>query len=137
MFIDYKDCVQEATILKLRANSQYTAVQNVQQRTKRALLRELKGQTLLSADEMEKLYNNFRNLFPPNSPDTNFMNFEQYQKLLNQYAPFWRDHSTLITKIFELWDANNDLLVDLVDIAPGLSHIIHGTLEDKLFRMYK
>lgn len=132
MFFEYPDCVKETSIIKLRANSQYSAVHTVQQRTKQALLRELKGQTLFNAEELEQLYNNFHKLFPPNAVDTNFMNYEQLKKLLNVYAPFWRGNETIISRIFSYWDANIDDLVDLVDIAPGLSKIVHGKFEEKI-----
>lgn len=132
MFFEYENCFVDKAIVKLRTNSQYAAVHVVQERTKKALLRELSGQTLFSSEELEKLYRNFHKLFPPSSTDTNFMNFEQVKKLINLYAPYWRDNIEIIKCIFNKWDANGDNLVDLVDIAPGLSIIVHGSFEEKL-----
>ena len=132
MFIDYANCIDDKTIMKLRINSQYSAVHTVQERTKKALLRELKGQTMFSTDELEKLYRNFHKLFPANATDTNFMNFEQLKKLVNLYAPYWRDNTEILERIFSKWDANGDGLVDLVDLAPGLSRIVHGSFPEKL-----
>ena len=132
MFFDYANCIDDSEIHRLRTNAQFSAMQSVQHRAKRSLLRELSGQTKFSEEELEKLYGHFRSLFPPSASDTNYMTLIHFKKLLNIYAPYWRDHESFVERMFVTLDKDNDKMVDLVDIAPCLSKIVHGNYHERI-----
>ena len=132
IFGEYQNVIDEDEIYVLRSNSQFKAMKQVQNQAKRTLLRELSDRTLFSSEELENFYTKFHQVFPLHSEDTNYMTFDHLCKLLNIYAPFWRDKTEFLKLIFKKWDANQDGLVDVVDIAAGFSTIVKGSFNEQL-----
>ena len=130
--VEFADVISNKEIEEMRNSVQFKAMENVEIRSKKTLIRDLKNLSLFNESEVDSLYRKFRNVFPPNSENNNFMDFKLFVKLIDVFCPFWRGNHILIKNSFDRWDNNKDGLVDLVDITPGLSILLKGSLHQRL-----
>lgn len=130
--LDFGETVTNKKVTELRALAQFEAMQLVESNSKRTLLRELKDKTKFSEEELESFYHKCRSIFPADSQSNTLMDEVLFSKLFNVYAPFWRGKALFTRCAFRTWDRNNDGLVDMVDIAPGLSVALKGDYLERL-----
>lgn len=100
--------------------------------TRRREIREIQETTNFDNERIQLLRNEFQQI-----NDGSGLTFLQFQKVFARAVPDYDQKSLNLNRMFDVFDSNQDGVVDFKELMSGLSIMYAGTLDEKLKFIFK
>jgi len=126
----------KAKVQAIRMRHWNDLVKELNELSERREMRLLQERTRFDLKKLKALREEFKIL----SLDGSGITFLQFQQVFNRVLPNWgggENTTSLLERIFEIFDEDGDKMLDFKELMCGLSIIYQGTMDEKLRLIFK